>query len=98
MYKYDLNMLREKNKATHVLSSNKWKICNSIPICHILNFSARAPLWKMALKKVNCFSMKKEDYKFRVGCVSYLNLKQNKAFKEQVDTCLYSQFHSKTST
>ena len=41
---------------------------------------------------------KKEDNQFQVGCVSFLNLKQNKAFKEKVYNCLYSQFDSKIST
>ena len=42
--------------------------------------------------------MKNEYYQLKVACVSYLNLKQNKSFKEKVDNCLYSQFDSKIST
>ena len=57
-------------------------MCNTIPICQILNLSARAPPWKMARKKVNNLSTKKEVYQFQVACVSYLNLRQKKAFKD----------------
>ena len=39
----------------------------------------------MARKKANNLSTKKGDYKFQVGCVSYLNLKQKKAQKEKFD-------------
>ena len=41
---------------------------------------------------------KKEDYKFQVECLSYLNLKHKKAFKEQVDKSLSYQFDFNTST
>ena len=39
--------------------------------------------------------MKKEVYLFQVACVSYLNLKQNKAFREKIDKCLSHQFDEK---
>ena len=65
-------------------SSNKWKIYNTTPLCNILNVSACVPIWYMARKKLNNLSTKKEDYKYQDACVSYLNLKQNKAFKEKV--------------
>ena len=38
--------------------------------------------------------MKKKHYQFHVGYVSYLNLKQDKAFKEKVGKCLSSKFSS----
>ena len=76
MYNYDIKMLIEKTKETNVSSSNKWQVSNKIPLVHILNLSARAPLWKMTRKKVNNVSTNKEDYQFRVGCVSYSNLKK----------------------
>ena len=82
MYTYGIKMLGQKMTETNISSSNKWQVYNIIPLCRILSLSARAPLWKIARKKVNIFSMRKEDYQFRVACVSYLNLKQNKAFKE----------------
>ena len=66
-------------------------------LCHILSLCARAPIWKMVRKKVNIFSMKKEYYQFQVACLSYMNLKNNKAFKEQVDKCLPNQFDVTTS-
>ena len=43
-----------------------------------------------------CFN-KNDVYYFKVSCVSYLNLKQNKALKEQIDQCLSHQFDEKTS-
>ena len=46
---------------------------------------------------MNNFSTRKEDYQFQVECVSYLNLKQNKTFMEQVDKCLSYKFDIKTS-
>ena len=51
----------------------------------------------MAHKTVNQLFMKKEYYQFQVACVSYLNLKQNKPFKEQVDKFLSNQFDVTTS-
>ena len=44
------------------------------------------------------FLTNKENYQFQVGCVSYFNLKQNKALKYQADKCLSSQFGYKNST
>ena len=79
-------------------SSNKWQVCNTILICRILNLSAREPLWKMARKMVKNFYTKKEYYQFHAGYLSYLNLKQNNLFKEEVDKFLSSRFDSKTST
>ena len=72
MYKYYLNRSWEKNQSTNVSPSNKWKFVKSIKLCQILNLSARAPLCKMARKKVNNFSTKKEYYQFKVVCMSYL--------------------------
>ena len=69
---------------------------NKINLCHILNLSALAPLWKMTRKKVFSVSTKKENYQFQVGFVSYLNFKKNKAFNEKVDMCLSSMFDFKT--
>ena len=43
------------------------------------------------------FSTDKEVYQFQVACVSYIYLKQNKAFKEQIDKCLSTKFDIKTS-
>ena len=83
-------MLGKRNQATNMSSSNKWKFCNTISLYHIINLSASAPIWKMACKKVNDLFTKKEDYQFQVGCVSYFNLKQNKAIKEKFDKCLSS--------
>ena len=40
--------------------------------------------------------MKNEYYQLKVACVSYLNLKQNKSFKEKVDNCLSNQLYVKT--
>ena len=51
----------------------------------------------MASKKVDNFSKEKEDYQFQVVCMLYLNLKDNKSFKDQVDKILSSKFDSKTS-
>ena len=55
MYNYDLKILGEKIKETNVSSSNKCLVSNTIPLCHIINLSACAPLWKMARKKVKKF-------------------------------------------
>ena len=96
MYNYDLKMLREKNQVTNVSPNNKWKFCNSIPIYHIINMSACAPIRHMARKKVNNLSMKKEEYQFKFGRMSYLDLKQNKVFKEKVYKCLSYKFDPKT--
>ena len=58
-------------------------------LIHIISLSARANIWKMARKKVNNLSINKEFYQFKVACVSYLNLKQDKEFKEKIDSvCL----------
>ena len=82
-------MLRNKNQETNVSSSNKWQVSNKIPLVHILNLSARAPLWKMTRKKVNNVSTNKEDYQFRVGCVSYSNLKKTRHSKSKlISVCL----------
>ena len=67
-----------------------------MPLLHILSLSARVSLWKMSHKKVKNFSTNKEVYQFQVACVSNLNLKQNKVFKEKVDKCLSNQFDGKT--
>ena len=67
------------------------------PIYHIISLIYRAPLWKMTLNKVNNFSTEKEVYKFQVACVSYLNLKQNKAFKDKIIKCLPQHFDVITS-
>ena len=79
MYKYNINMLRDKIKQS---------ICN-----HLIN----GTYLEMARKMVNDFSTKKEYYQSQVGCVSYLNIKQNKAPKEKLYQCLSSQFYSKMS-
>ena len=84
MYNYDIKILREKIKETNVSSSNKWQVSNTMPLVHILSLSAHAPLWKMARKKSKKFSTNREVYQFQVACVSYLNLKKNKAFKEKI--------------
>ena len=68
-----------------------------MPICYIISLSYHATLCQMACKKVNDLSKEKEEYQFEVACVSYLNLKQNKAFKEDVDKCLSYQFYVKAS-
>ena len=73
------------------------KVYNTDPLCHIFNLSACESLWKIARKKVNNLSTKKEDYQFHVACVSYFKIKLKKAFKEQVDKCLSSKFDYKTS-
>ena len=69
MYNYDTKMSREKIKETYVSSFNKWKVSNKIPLYHILSLSARVPLWKMARKKVNNLSTKKEVYQYQSACV-----------------------------
>ena len=45
---------------------------------------------------MNTLSIKKEVYQFQVACVLYLKLEQNKALKENIDTCLYNKFDEKT--
>ena len=97
MYNYDIKMLREKIKETNVSSSNKWKVSNIIPLFHIISLSDSSPLSKMSCKKVNNISMKKEVYKFKFICVSYINLIQNKALKEQIDKCMYQKIDGKIS-
>ena len=67
-----------------------------MPLYHILSLSACAPLWKMSRKKVNNLSTKKEVYQFQVACVSYMSLRKNKEFKEQIGKCLSQQFDVKT--
>ena len=59
-----------------------------MPLYHILRLNAYAPLWKMARNKVNDLFTKKEVYQFKVVCVSFINLKQNKAFKKKIDKSL----------
>ena len=73
-------------------SSNKWQVSNTNTLCHILSLSDCAPIWKMARKKVS-----KEDYQFKVPCVSYINLRPNKAFKEKFDNYFSNQFYTKNS-
>ena len=88
IYKYDLNMIRENKKARKVSPNEKWIFCNSILICHILNMSAREPLWYTSYRKVKYVSKETEMYQFKVGCMSYPTLKQNREVKEQVERCL----------
>ena len=93
MYNYNLKVLRKKYQSTNVSPNDKLKFCNSFPLCCIINRRNHAPLWNIPNKKVKKNSTKKEDYEFQVGCVSYLNLEQNKAFKDKFDKCLYSKFY-----
>ena len=51
----------------------------------------------MARKKVNTFFMKKEVYQFKVACVLYLNIIQNRELKDQIDNCLSQQFDVRMS-
>ena len=51
----------------------------------------------MAHKKAKNLSTNKEVYQFQVACVLYINLEQNKAFKEKIDKFLFTQFCGKTS-
>ena len=88
MYRYDLEMLGKKIEETNVSSSYKCQVSSTMPLCHIFNLSGHAYLWKMAHKKVNNLSTKKEYYQFQVPYLSYLNLKQNKEFKEQAQILL----------
>ena len=97
MYNYDHNMSSEETQATNVSQNNKRKFLNSTLLCKIIIINARASLWKISHNKVNYMSTKKEDYQFQVRCMSYLNLKKNKAFKEKGYKSFYSQFYSKTS-
>ena len=90
-------MLREKNQETNVSESIKWRVSNTILLCRILNLRSRSPIWKITRKKVNTLSTKKGGCQFQFGCVSYLNLKQNKAFKYQVDNLFSYQFYYKMS-
>ena len=62
MCTYYIQMLRDKVKEKNVSSSNEWQVYNTMHLCHILSLSARAPLWKMAHKKMNNLSTKKEVY------------------------------------
>ena len=97
IYNYDIKMLREKIKETYVSSSNKWKVSNTMSLCHILRLSAGAPFWKEACKKVNNFSIRKVVYQFQVVGVSYLNLRQNNVFRDKIDNCLSQQLDVKMS-
>ena len=54
-------------------------VSNTTTLHHILSLSDHVPIWKMAKKKVNKFSTNMEVYQSQVACVSYPNLKQNKA-------------------
>ena len=76
MYKYCIKISRENIQGTIVASHNKYQFSNTMPLCQIICLSARAPLWKIARKKVNNSSTDKEAYQFQVACVSYLNLKK----------------------
>ena len=97
MYNYDIKMLREKIKETNMSSSNKWKVSNPTHPVQIISLSIRAPLWKNSHNKVDNLLTNKEVYQFQDACVSYLNIKQNKVFMEQIDKCLSTQFYWKTS-
>ena len=90
-------MLIEKTKETNVSSSNKWQVYNTMPLCHVLSLNTRAPIWKMERKKVKFFSTKKQVYQLQVACVSYLNLIENKEFKEKIDKHLTQKFDVKNS-
>ena len=85
-------MLREKNQETNMSSYNKWQVFNSFTLCPILNLSARAPLWKIACKKLNGFSMKNEDYWFQVGCVSYFNFKKTRHSRSKLISVFFVNF------
>ena len=71
MYNYDLKTIREKNQGTNVSPNDKWKFCNSITLFHILNMSARAPLWHTTRKNANNVSKNMKEYQFQVECMSY---------------------------
>ena len=55
--------------------NNKRNFGNSVPLCQSFNVGDHEPLWKIAHKNMNNSSKMKEDYQFKVGCMSYLNLK-----------------------
>ena len=71
---------------------NRWQDFNRIPICYILSLIDHTPLWKIEQNKVNNSSTKKEVYQFQVACVSYQNLRKNKAFKDQIDAFFPNNF------
>ena len=66
-----------------------------MPLLHIISLCDHANLWKIAHMRVKNLSIKKEIYQFRVACVPYPNLRQNNAFKEQIDKCLSQIFDEK---
>ena len=51
---------------------------NSIPPCKIVIISVRVTLWHMGHKKMKDISKNKENYQFKVGCVSFSNLETEK--------------------
>ena len=69
MYNDEIKMLREKNLTTIFSPNNRWEFCKSIPLCQFINIRDITLLWKIACKKVNTLSTKKEDCKFQVGCM-----------------------------
>ena len=69
MYNDEIKMLREKNLTTKFSPNNRWEFCKSIPLCQFINIRDITLLWKIACKKVNTLSTKKEDCKFQVGCM-----------------------------
>ena len=51
----------------------------------------------MERKEVNNLSTNKEFYQFQVAIVTYMKLKQNKAFEEKIHKCLYQNIYVKAS-
>ena len=78
MYNYYIKMIRDKIKQPLCHQIINGKKINSIPLFHILNMSARAPLWHMSYKKVKNVPKKTEEYPFQVVYISYSNFEQNK--------------------
>ena len=68
-----------------------------MPLVQMISFSDSVPLWKIARKRVKSLFRKNNFYQFHVACVSYINLKLNKGFKEIFDKCLSNQFDGKKS-
>ena len=84
-------LLRRINKKVKFHQLRNGNVCNSVPLCNVYIISDRAPLGHMAHKKVKDIYKKTEKYQFQVGCIYFPVLKQNKAFKEQVERfCIHN--------
>ena len=77
----------EKEKKT-----DRRNYCNHIPMISLLGVNHHLPLFHMAKHFIWINETKKRINEFTVGYMINPGLNVNKAFREQVEKCLYTTF------